>query len=734
MPKCLRSALTRHVPFYLLALLAFPHLFGANGAQAQRTRVGIALGGGAIPGIAHIGVLQWLYANQIPLDAITGTSTGALIGGIYAIGQSPAELESTVRAINLRELFATRNSYSAINVRRREDREELPTSIQFGLRHGLSLDRSLSRPEALEAALDRVLLPYGDTTSFDKLPIPFRCVATDLAAAEAVALSHGSLARSVRASAAIPGVFPPVTIDGRELVDGGLLENIPVDITRAMHVDRVIAVQVAPPTPTKSSGSLLDTLQRTVSATVTANERRSLAHADVIIRLETQSINLDDADPVGELVRAGWAAAEKQRDALLPLRVSDQDWRDYLERVSGLRRPPTVTPTFVTARGGNAAVQAAAVKAIQPSLDRPVNPVLLEKELDEIRGSERWGATYTSEIQGNQSGLLVHLGDSAAGPPFLLVGGEVLAQSSDISRINFDQRFIWQDAGGYGSEFRLTSRFGFETDLAGEYYYKLGLSRFFWAPRAMLDRDPVYLYQNQVRTAALIDRQAGGGFDVGVAIDNKSELRAGWEAQTITWIPQIENNGPDRISGPVHRFVARYSYLGQDHATVARKGFLLRAEAGYLLPGPLERGTPIGTVHAAKFFPLGDKNVIAMAVTGATYFGRAVADPLRFTLGGPYDLGSAAIGEYRADDVLLVQPAFLHQIATLPSVLGDRLYIAAAYEAGRVGNIGEPAILRQDGILGLVGETPLGPIGFGFSLGDAGHHKVFVSIGRAFGQ
>ena len=700
----------------------------------QRVRVGVALGGGSYAGLAHVGVLQWLFAHQVPVDALAGTSIGALVGGIFAAGNSPADLERILRQIDLRDIFAVRPDYQRLSLRRREDRERSPVSFKVGLRHGVKLERSVAEPNALNALLDRVFLNFGNSTDFESLPVPFRCVATDLVSGDAVTLSKGSLPLALRASSALPGIFPPVSLDGREFVDGALLENIPVDVVRAMRVDRLIAVQL-PARPWDSSAiSLISTLERAVSVTISANERRSLEHADIRITPDVANISLDDPDPVSEYIRAGWNAAEGQSAALLPLRLADSEWRAYLQSLRDRLRPPEPPPAFIEAKGGNKAVQEAAVKALAPSVGVPVSPDRIETELDQIRGSQRWVATYGSEVRDGQPGLLVHLGDSPTGPPFLLLGADLLAQSSDVTRINLKSQFVWQGLGGYGSELRVNSTLGFETDLSAEYYYKLGLSRFFLAPRATANRDPVYLYHDQDRLAERLDRRAGGGFDAGIAISPRSELRVGWDGESIAWIPQFGADPNGRISGPVQRFAVHYAYFGQDDAGLATKGFTVRADAGYLLPGPLENGAPYGKLHAAEFLPLSDKNFVVFGFTGASYFGRTVADPLRFAIGGPFDFSSAAVGEFRANGFILAQPAYLRQVANLPSFLGGRLFAVVAYEAARVSNVDQPAIFRQDGLAGVVGETPIGPVGFGVSIGDAGHHKVFVSIGRAFGQ
>ncbi len=705
-----------------------------NAQPAPRPRIGIALGSGGVAGLAHVGVLKWLYAHHIPIDAIAGTSMGALVGGIYASGKTPEQLEQISEEVNLRKLFATRTDFEQLNVRRRQDRLQLPGAIKVGLRRGVHLESSLARSTSLEALLDSVFLPFGEHADFDRLPIPFRCVSTDLTSAESVVFERGSLPMAIRASTAIPGVYPPVASNGHALVDGALLKSLPVDVVRGMQADVVIAVRIPAQVDSSANASLLGVLARSISVVSLANERQSRTQADVVLEPQTQAIETGTENAVERLIQAGWNAAESQSEKLLSLRISDSEWTSYLQQIAQRSPSPPPPPQFAEARGGNAHVRAATLKAVEGSLDQPVDTSRIEQELDQVRASDRWQAGYAAGRSGNTAGLLIHLNDSTTGPPFLLIGGDVVAQSSDVTRTSFQQHFVWQDVGSYGSEFRFNSRLGFQTDLSAEYYFKLGLTKFFLAPRATLNRDPTYIYQDQKRTAERFDRREGGGFDAGYAINNESELRAGWSAQNIRWTPRLGDDGQGVSAGPVHDFSVRYSWFGQDHAMIATSGAVLHADAGYLLPGPLEDGTPHAAVHAAKFLRLDPNNSLVFAFTGGTYFGNPVSDALRFALGGPYQLSSAVTDEFRGDSFALIQPAFLHKIAQLPAPLGQRLFAAVAYEAGKVWNLGEPSVLRQDALLGLLAETPLGPMGFGLSLGDAGHRKVFFSLGRAFGQ
>ena len=229
-----RSAIRR----LLLLALAFSLTFSL---YAARPKIGLVLGGGGAKGGAEVGALKIIEAAGIKPDLIVGTSIGAIVGGLYAAGYSSAELET---------MFCEQEWLSLLTDRR-EDLSGEPYAQQDGVTYIFGfpvLDTNSSQFGLLgggkvESVLDSMLSARGHT-KFETLPVPFRCVAAELPSAEEVVLSKGSLSRAIRASMAIPGIFKPVVIEGRRLVDGGMLNNLPVDVARDMGADIVIAIDL----------------------------------------------------------------------------------------------------------------------------------------------------------------------------------------------------------------------------------------------------------------------------------------------------------------------------------------------------------------------------------------------------------------------------------------------------------------------------------------------------------
>ncbi len=188
----------------------------------------MAFGGGSARGLAHVGVIRWFEEHRIPIDVVAGTSMGGLIGGAFATGLDAGEIQTMLAAIDWDEMFGA-STFKYKNIRRKEDARAYPSRLEFGIKRGIVAPPSLNNGQQVELLLSRIAAPSYDIDSFDQLPTPFRCVAVDIVSASQVVLDHGSLAQAMRATMSLPLIFPPVELDGRVLVDGGVMNNVPAE-------------------------------------------------------------------------------------------------------------------------------------------------------------------------------------------------------------------------------------------------------------------------------------------------------------------------------------------------------------------------------------------------------------------------------------------------------------------------------------------------------------------------
>src|SRR6267154_2586434 len=321
----------RRIDFILLLLLLPLSLRAQqNPAPRPHPKIGVALEGGGAMGLAHIGVLKWFEEHHIPVDYVAGTSMGGLVGGFYATGMSPDELKTLIDGMDWRKILSDRTPFEELSFRRKEDQRAYPNSLIFGLRHGLSLPAGLNAGHQIALIIDRVTLPYNDMPSFDALPVPFRCVATDLVSRKPYVFKDSSLAIALRATMSIPGAFAPVHDGKAVFVDGGLLDNLPTDVVRQMGAEIVIAVHLeTAPVEAKDIQSVFGVLNNSVRVMLEENELRSLAQADAVVSVPLSEYNTVDYAKSAQIMQRGYEAANSRARLLEAFALDDADWQAH---------------------------------------------------------------------------------------------------------------------------------------------------------------------------------------------------------------------------------------------------------------------------------------------------------------------------------------------------------------------------------------------------------------------
>ena len=701
--------------------------------------MGLALGGGAARGFAHIGVLEWLEEHRIPVDAIAGTSMGGLVGGSYAAGQTAAQVGAMVAGVDWDRVFGGEVEYPLLSFRRKEDLRGYPVRHELGLRGGLRLVQSLDPGHYVELLLSRLALPHTVPLDFDDLPIPFRAVTTDLEAATTVEVGSGSLASALRATMAIPGVFQPVLRDGLLLADGGMLNNVPADVVRRMGVDVVIAVDVNVPLQTREGmQSWVHLAGQAVTVMMNERTREVLsAHADHVIVPPLEGISLMDWRR-SETIRAlGYRAAALAGDELGYLALSPAEWERHVEerRHRGAASPDV--PRFVRVEGvtGREAEEIAGV--VEPVLGTELDPDELETRLTLLAGRGRYGSFgYDLARDGDRTGIRVRARDKPHGPPFLDLVTEIEYLGSDLD-LSGGTRVTVMDAGTRDAELRLdlTLELGWEADALLDYYLPIRGSPVFLAPRVGLYRNRQRVAVDEDLEAAYQTRRGLAGFDLGLAFGPRSELRIGYEGAYLR--ARVESSAAtlQDLDGWEHGGRARWVYDGHDHWLVPGSGTRIETEARWLATAP---GQPSGFVQArlrsTTFFSVGSRGRVFLTLAGSTVSDDQLSPFYQSTLGGPFRLGAFDRDRFRGVSTGYVGTGYLHQLARLPDLLGGAIYGGAWLESGWV-DAGDalPGAGRTDpgtGVsVGLLVDTLLGAVFAGGSIAG-GSRRLHFALGR----
>jgi NTE family protein len=707
---------------------------------AHRPLVGLALSGGGALGLAEIGVIEWMEEHRIPVDRIAGTSMGSIIGAMYATGMSPNQIQDFAERIDWDKVLLPEPTYSQLSYRRKQDRRDFLVTARLGFKHGLGGPNGFNPGQGVGLLLDRIAFPESNVASFDDLPIPFRCVATDMLSGEGIVLSDGSLAQALRASAAIPGVFTPVELNGRLLADGGMVENIPVETVRAMDADAVIAVELRlPPGDRAQLETLTGMLSRALDIMITQNEKRSLALAQAKVTVDVRGFSATDYNRVTELIQLGYNSASSQAAALLPYAIADPaQWHEYLAARLARKHPQPRSVKTVEVTGGDPATDRRLERGLAKTLRGPLDLPRLETQLTRIAGEGQFDRLgYEGFVQNGVPALRVTAHEKSYGPPFVDLA--VNLDSSGVAAFDFSAgtRVTFMDFADRGGEWRTDFLFGSSNLAATEFYQPVAGSRFFVAPYAFASKLARNSFAGQNRVAVFGDERAGGGLDLGYNSGRRSELRFGYEIFAGKLSPLIGSAGLPITSGSTGEFRARYVWDGQDSPSVPSRGSRVVATLSRMLQSP-DLAHPISQleVQTSNFAPAGPKTSLFFVASGGTTF-RGSAGPFQvFALGGPFRLGAYLPQEFLGDHYAYSSLGFRREFYRLPQLVGGKIYWGGWYEAGTAfgstaGNPG-PVVVRGTFNLGVIAETFVGPIALAGSVSPTGQSRVNLSLGRLF--
>jgi NTE family protein len=724
---------------FILFFLIFINFLGESLVNAQdetfqplqHPKIGLALGGGSAGGFAHIGVLKWLEENHIPVDYITGTSMGGLMGGCYAMGMTPEDIQKLAESIDWNEFFNPQVPYDSLDFRRKEDSQEnlLWGGIGFH-NHTISLARGLSIYQ-VDLVLSRVTLQYSMVKNFDELPIPFRCMATDIRKCKPVALDSGSLEKALRATMSIPAVFPPVEYNGQLLVDGGILNNLPVEEVKKMGADVVIAVNITAPTQTQNE-DIGSVLSRTLDTVTTSNVTPSASLANILLEPSLAELGLLKFDAVERYVELGYQAAEKQKDILRKYSLEGAAWQQYLR----VRKKRCLTdipvPSDIEVSGVTAINAAAIKKCLQPYIGKPVNKELLEKDLTALMGSGLYDSlSYEFVLRDGKPVLAVTAQEKTNGPPFISFHAQSFF-NQDNTRMNLSTRMTSLNDTGPGSEVRFDLGIGTEPNLSLELYQPLSNSKWFFAPSVYGKQENRSLFQTDTRVTDYQITDYGIACDLGYAFNKFSEGRLGYvNGFQDTHLKIGEPLGAD-YDGQVQMAKLKWSFYSGDDAYFPRKGLNIDSNARWYFEAPDDDSREFGLIENKIRWniPAGQDDSIFVFLAGGSSSRNDVPLPQQFKLGGFFKLSAYGYDEFHGDNYLLGTIGFLKCVAKLPP--NKNIYLGVWMENGGVYEKLSDLDTKMDLSAGLLTSTVLGPVFIAASYGENSNMVYYMGLGYLF--
>lgn len=709
----------------------------------QRPRVGLVLAGGGAKGGAHIGVLKVLDEMHVPIDCIAGTSMGALVGGGYASGIPAAQMEAFLRGVNWRHVIGGLGRRNVEPIEQKRQGVTYSNQLQMGIKHSrVVLAPGLVDTSGIEDLLRGFVGKARSQTNFDRLPIPYRAVATDMITGQMVVLDHGDLATAMRASMAIPGAFAPVITEEHILADGGLVRNIPVDVARRLCADVIIVVHlVEPPVKPEQLTSPGQLLGRTMDLMIEENERlqlQSLTEQDVRIDVEMGDIGTADFERTPEAITLGEAAAQRAASQLARYAVSSERylaWRDKVTSDQGIGSQ-VGTVRFAELRRVNPEYlnQLAGI--------RPGDKVSAEQI---SQGAERMSAlddidSVGYELKGNPENAalewLPH--EKSWGPDFIKVDLGMYAAASGDDRgfvLYLQHERTWIDR--LGGKWHNEIQFGSEQALATGFYQPLDVAqRYFVEPTVFWIRNWENAFYDDHDVARYQFDDQGGRLDLGVNIGNQTQVRVGYIASArrvqlaigSPLLPQLKatdagvvvsaiHDSRDTPFRPTRGVAAALEYFKSDDTEGAQRNWQ-RAEMGLGVAVPFHN------------------DVLWVSAAGGSGLGSKLPADRLFTLGGPVSLPGYQLNELRAAAYWTIGGSYLWQIKDIFSLRGQALYAglrlqdSKAYDTLDSKNYGQIESVS----LFITGRTPVGPLTIGFATTSANSHSVWISFGRPLGE
>ncbi len=713
--------------------------------DAHRPRVGLVLSGGGARGTAHIGVLKVLEEMRVPIDAIAGTSIGAVVGGLYASGVPAAEIERVMTSIDWQDAFRDRPSRADLAFRRKQDDADFPVRLPLGLKGGkFLLPKGLIQGQKLHQMLRSLTIPVAHVERFDDLPIAFRAVATDLESGEAVILDHGDLATAMRASMSAPGVFAPVEIDARLLVDGGIANNVPIDQARALGADVLIVSDVSFPlqsretlnSPLEISNQMLAILIRRE----TLRQRAQLTARDVIIEAPLLSTSSFDFGNVPSTIASGEQAARVAEPQLAALSLSRAAHAQSVARRRARQELPTQID-FVRADERSHRYAKTIERTLAPLVGKPLDVSALEQKITELYGLDLFETLdYSIARDGDSSGLEVRARRKSWGPNYIRFALNLQDDFEGNNSFNAGARFIVTEVNALGAEWLTDLQVGENPRGRTEFWQPLSsASRYFIAPLLLFEIRNVPLLDGQTRIAEFRVRSGEFGLDVGREFGNWGELRLG--------LRRGEGQSRVRIGDPTlpeqqfdtGEVFARFSYDELDNLNFPRSGQLFNAQWDAAREGlGDDQSSDILSTDWLVAETFGRHTVVFWTTAGSTVSTDSATPAIEdfFTLGGFLNLSGIAADSIAGPHVGIARLIYYRQIGREgPGFLNVPTYAGVSLEIGNVWKERAAASVSsalKDASLFLGLDTLIGPLYLAAGVDDGGETAFYLFMGRPF--
>jgi len=737
-----RTALHRFSAVILLATSAMPSVVSAAPAATQETRpkTCLVLGGGGARGAAHIGVLRVLERERVPIDCITGTSMGAVVGGLYAAGYSADEIESVLRGIDWKDMFQDDPPRDELPMRRKDDELRFLGGIELGLRDGkIAFPRGVIQGQKLQLLLRRLLLSTLQTTNFDNLPIPFRSVATNIGNGEKVVFKDGDLAMAIRASMSVPAAFAPLRYQGHLLVDGGITDNVPIDVARELGARRLIVInvgeQLTPEDQLNSPFAIANQMLTALMKRVTDEQLATLGPDDVLLTPDLGDISSAGFDRSPAAVDVGLAAAEANVAALRRYAVSEADYAAFR---SNHRQRAFDAPliAFLDVLHDRSRTSGYVEQRLSDIVGKPFDAKQLEKEIGVAYGEGSYERISYDLIRRDDAiGLAVLPVDKGWGPNFLRMGLRLSDNFAGRTSYQLITEANFTGLNTAGGESRNRVQIGEITELYSEFLQPFGArGQFYVAPQLQYKA-----YNFPINAGAQVDfaeyrrSRVDGAVEFGWTPNQTWQLSAALEYGRDAAHLRIGQPDFPNFSSDFGGIILRAVHDDLDSSAFPTRGTRFDVSQEELLS---QLGST-GTAHITRLrwdtaLSAGSNHwLIGASTSTSTGSGSDLQIAAFGPLGGLTNLSGYTENQLFANQTALLRGVYYRRLTDAQALFSVPVYLGGSLEAGGVWDarrdIGRNAALAGSVFLGV--DTFLGPIFLGYGYAQGGHNAAYLTFG-----
>lgn len=709
----------------------------------HRPKVGLVLAGGGALGMAHVGVLKVLEANRIPVDIITGTSMGSIVGAGYASGATVKEMEEILSKTDWDALFDETISREDVEYRAKYGRAgQFLGDAKIGVTgEGLTSFMGVVSGQHVLPLLQRLYYRTPGDIDFDKLPVPYRAVAADIETGKAVILGSGDLARSARASMAVPGFFTPVEMNGKYLVDGGIANNLPVDVALSMGAQRLIVVDLVADLKKKNElSSILNISGQIISILLAQNsdlQRKNMRKGDLLLEPDLKGYSATDFNKATEIFATGEAVALANVEQLRKFSVSEEEYREYQRARSGVvHETPLVTAVAVTT-------------------DLPADKQLIESNFSDLIGKPFDATLVETRIkdlsrEGELASLAYRVEKNDKGETTIAVDGKKPKWYDQYFQVGFSLQDDFKGDSAYqlalGARFNSLNEAGAFLDvrldigwrpmLELDYYQPLyENSSYFINPIVTLDRYQVPVQVDQSIIAEYERNRIIGGVGLGRKLGKSGELQVGIERGSGRFSRHIGDPSLPEGSYEIGDYFGKVTVDSRDTPDFPTKGILFDFKTSRNTEnlGSSDEFTQLsGTTQIPLTYGV---NTLALSTDYGTNLEAVPANRV-FVLGGMFDIAGYQPGGLSASDFFVGRVTYYRELASL----GGAFAKLNLFGGGEI----EMASLRSDiaqieddtglvgGLLFLGADTPILPIYVAAGTNNDHESAVYLNVGRIF--